>query len=149
MKKIVLILFVLAGYMSCKKDASSKIKEENVVKAKERDYRSSLLPVAIFDKKVFDFGIISEGDVVATSFTVTNTGKADLVISNAKATCGCTIPVWPKEPIPPGESENIEVQFNSRGKKNKQSKTITLTTNTSNGKETLVIKGQVVPKNKN
>lgn len=146
MKKIVLIVFVLAAFLSCKKDASSKIKEENVVKAKERDYRSSLLPIATFDKEVFDFGIISEGDVVATSFTVTNTGKADLVIGNAKATCGCTIPVWPKAPIPPGASEKIEVQFNSRGKKNKQSKTITLTTNTSNGKETLMIKGQVVPK---
>ncbi len=145
MKNLFLILLVATCFMACKKNAASKVKEENVVKAKQRDYKSSLLPIASFDKEVHDYGMITEGDVVVTSFVVTNTGKSDLIISNAKATCGCTIPVWPKKPIAPGASEKIEVKFNSRGKKNKQSKTITLTTNTVNGKETLVIKGQIIP----
>jgi len=145
MKNLFIIMLIATSVLACKKNAVSKVKEENVVKAKQRAYKSSLLPIASFDKKVHDYGIITEGAVVSTSFVVTNLGKSDLIISNAKATCGCTIPVWPKKPIAPGASEKIEVKFNSRGKKNKQSKTVTLTTNTVNGKETLVIKGQIIP----
>ncbi|MGB5364175.1 MAG: DUF1573 domain-containing protein, partial [Aureibaculum sp.] len=62
--------------------------------------------------------------------------------------CGCTVPEWPKEPIAAGESGQIKVKFNSQGKPNKQSKTITLTTNTSNGKETVLVKAEVTPKQK-
>jgi hypothetical protein len=147
MKNLFLFVLIATSFIACKNSAASKVKEENVEKAKERDLKSVLLPIASFDKKIHDYGMITEGDVVSTSFVVTNTGKSDLLIRDAKATCGCTIPVWPKKPIPPGSSGKIEVKFNSRGKKNKQSKTITLTTNTIKGIETLVIKGQIMPKN--
>ncbi|WP_139959142.1 DUF1573 domain-containing protein [Flavicella sediminum] len=149
MKKIITLLVLSIVVLSCKDKAVSKVKTENVEQAKERDHQSTLLPVAQFDKTVHNFGVINEGDEIETTFVLTNTGKSDLIISNAKGSCGCTVPTWPKdEPVKPGASVEIGVKFNSRGKKNKQSKTVTLTTNTINGKEVLTIKGEVTPKEK-
>jgi hypothetical protein len=147
-KNIVLIAIMALVAFSCKDNAASKVKTENLEKAKERDVASTKLPVASFDKMEYDFGTINEGDVIETTFVLTNTGKTDLVISNAKGSCGCTVPTWTKEPIKPGSSTEIGVKFNSRNKKNKQTKTVTLMTNTLNGKEVLKIKGTVTPKEK-
>lgn len=149
MKKIILALITVALIgVSCKKSATSKVKDQNVEVAKERDLKSENLPVIGFDKVAYDFGTIDEGDSIETTFLITNNGKSDLLISNARATCGCTIPTWPKEAIKPGESSPMQVKFNSRGKRNKISKTITLTTNTALGKETVKITGFVTPKEK-
>ncbi|MDY0779904.1 DUF1573 domain-containing protein [Tenacibaculum sp. IB213877] len=153
MKKafIVLSLVILTGVLvSCgNSNASSKVKKENVERAEKRDSDISKgAPAITFDKEVFDFGTVNEGDVVETTFKVTNTGKSNLVITNAKATCGCTVPTWPKEAIEPGETADIQVKFNTSGKSNKQSKTITLDTNTDKATVFLKIKGIVIPKNK-
>jgi hypothetical protein len=83
-----------------------------------------------FDEMSFDFGELTEGDVVHHTFTFTNSGSNPLIITDAIGSCGCTIPTWPKEPIAPGGRGNIEVQFNSHGKKDIQDKTVTLTANT-------------------
>ncbi|MFD0992938.1 DUF1573 domain-containing protein [Tenacibaculum geojense] len=151
MKKLILTLafLVSAGvFVSCEKsNAASKIKDENVAKAVERDNEIKKgAPVISFDKEEYNFGKVAEGDVVETTFTLTNTGKSNLVITNAKATCGCTVPTWPKEPIAPGETGEIAVKFNTAGKPNKQSKTVTLYTNTARGLETVKITGMVTPK---
>jgi hypothetical protein len=150
MKKI-LILLVLVAFVStsCKQSASAKVKDKNVAIAKERNLKNENLPVVSFDQLSYDFGKIEEGDIVETSFMITNTGKSDLIITKASATCGCTIPDWPREPIEPGASAPMNVKFNSRNKKNKISKTITLVTNTEAGKETVKITGFVNPKEKN
>lgn len=149
MKKAYLLVVLLAVIaVSCKESAASKVKQDNIEKAKERDLKSENLPVVQFDKEVYDFGTINEGDIVEASFEVTNTGKSDLIITSAKASCGCTVPSWPKDPIKTGESAKIEVKFNSKGKKNKQTKAITLTTNTANGREFVKISGFVTPKEK-
>jgi len=150
MKKISIALLVMGLVsLSCKESASSKVKDHNVEIAKERNFKLENLPVISFDQISYDFGKIDEGDIVETSFKITNTGKSDLIIAKASATCGCTIPDWPKEAIKPGASAPMEVKFNSRGKKNKISKTITLVTNTLAGKETVKITGFVNPKEKN
>ena len=89
------------------------------------------LPVLTFDETEHDFGTITEGDVVTKKFTFTNTGEAPLIISNAAASCGCTIPTYPKgEEILPGETGEIEVKYNSRGKRNQDNKTVRITANT-------------------
>ena len=89
------------------------------------------LPELAFEETEHDFGTITEGDVVTKKFTFTNTGEAPLIISNAAASCGCTIPTYPKDkPIAPGETGEIEVQYNSRGKKNQDNKTVRITANT-------------------
>lgn len=88
------------------------------------------LPSFAFNESTFDFGTINEGDVVDHTFTFTNTGEAPLIISSATASCGCTVPQWPKEPIPVGGTGEIKVQFNSRNKPGIQNKTISITANT-------------------
>ncbi len=143
----VISCVVLAlGFTSCKEDATSKIKSENLEIAKERDSEIKLGgPQLKFDKTEHDFGTINEGDVVETVFSFTNVGKSELIITSAKGSCGCTVPEWPREPIMPGEEGQIKVKFNSYRKPNLQQKQITLVTNTDEGKEILKIRAQVTP----
>lgn len=153
MKKLtILFAFIISTnvFVSCADGnavATGKIKKENLTKANFRDIEIKKGTASIsFDKKVYDFGTVNEGDFVETVFKVTNSGKTDLVITNAKASCGCTVPVWPKEAIKPGKTGDIKVKFNTSGKPNRQQKTVTLTTNTVSGREILTIKGMVTPK---
>lgn len=153
MKKIIIaIAFVVSvsSLISCGKgNATSKIKKENLVEAEKRDSDISKgASVLSMSQEEFDFGTVNEGDVVKTSFVVTNTGKSDLVIMDARVTCGCTVPTWPKEAIAPGQSAEVQVEFNTTGRPNKQTKTVTLITNTEQGRELFKIKGMVTPKTK-
>jgi len=133
--------------VSCKENATAKVKKENIEIAAERDAKIKVGGAKIaFDRTEHDFGTINEGDIVETIFSFTNTGKSELIISSAKGSCGCTVPEWPKEPILPGEKGEIKVKFNSDRKPNKQQKNVTLVTNTNEGKEILIIKAQVTPK---
>jgi hypothetical protein len=100
-------------------------------------------PEMTFATTKHDFGLINQGDRVTYSFSFKNTGKADLIITSAKGSCGCTIPQYPKEPIKPGASGKIEVSFNSSGKHGEQHKSVTLTTNTAKGQEMLNITASI------
>lgn len=95
-----------------------------------------------FDESSFDFGSITKGEKVNHSYTFTNTGSEPLIITNAKASCGCTVPDWPKEPIAPGEGGEIPVVFDGRSV-GTQNKTITITANTNPPKTRLTIRGKV------
>ncbi len=105
-------------------------------------------PVSAFSFPVdsHDFGTINEGDVVEHVFKFTNNGEAPLIIENARASCGCTVPNYPKEPIPVGGSGEIQVRFDSKGKPGVQSKTVTITANTNPKTTKIYIKSNVVPK---
>jgi len=83
-----------------------------------------------FEEKEFNFGDIHEGDIVKHVFKFTNIGKSDLLISDAKGSCGCTIPSFPKEPIAPGANGEIEVQFNSKNKSGQNLKHVSIMANT-------------------
>jgi len=96
-----------------------------------------------FGESSFDFGTIDEGEKVSHVYKFENTGNEPLVISNAKGSCGCTVPKWPKNPIAPGESGEILVTFNSKGKTGKQTKRVTITANTDPAQTFLTITGQV------
>lgn len=96
-----------------------------------------------YDKREHDFGKIKQGDQVECAFKVTNTGNEPLIIENAKGSCGCTVPEYPKDPIPPGESRDIKVKFNSAGKANANTKTVTITANTDPIESVLTIKAFV------
>ncbi len=149
MKKLIIICVTLLGLtaISCKENATSKIKQINLESAKDRDAKISLGGAIIeFDKTEYDFGTIVVGEVIEGVFKITNKGKADLVIISASATCGCTVPEWPKEAIKPGETAELKFQFDSRGRNGKQNKSIILQTNTTKVTETLRVKGNVVPK---
>lgn len=153
MKKIIIMALALVSgtvFTACNQtNAASKVKQQNIVDAVKRDNDISKgAPVISFDRVEHDFGTVNEGDLVETSFVITNTGKSDLVVTDAQVTCGCTVPVWPKKPVAPGESAEIKVKFDTSGKPNKQSKSVTLFTNTERGREVLKLKGYVTPKNK-
>jgi hypothetical protein len=100
-----------------------------------------------FPETTFDFGEVMEGEVVEHVYKFTNDGNEPLIISNAKGSCGCTVPEWPKEPIPVGGSGEIMVRFDSKNKGkvggNAQTKTVTVTANTDPGDTRLYIKGTV------
>ncbi len=102
------------------------------------------LPAIQFEEKLHDFGTIKDGDVVEHVFSFVNNGEAPLIISDAKATCGCTVPEWPKTPIAVGEAGQIKVRFNSKNKPGVQTKTVTLTTNTWPTTQRVQIKANVV-----
>ena len=98
-----------------------------------------------FDQTEFNFGKVDEGEVVAHTFKFTNTGKEPLIISNAKGSCGCTVPQWPREPIPVGESNSITVEFNSKGKKGPRNQKVTITANTNPPQTFVALVGEVNP----
>jgi hypothetical protein len=100
-----------------------------------------------FTETTYDFGTVKEGEKVTHSYKFKNTGKEPLIISNAKGSCGCTVPEWPREPIAPGKTGEIKVVFDSSGKGTtdgqSQSKRVTLTANTDPVDTYLNIKGIV------
>ena len=98
-----------------------------------------------FDETEFKFGTVDEGEVVSHTFKFTNTGKEPLIISNAKGSCGCTVPQWPREPIPVGESSEITVEFNSKGKKGPRNQKVTITANTNPPQSFVALVGTVNP----
>jgi len=152
MKKIILLflttLFVLIA--SCKKesvdsnagqlDESVAMPEtpESVVPPADGKY-----PELSFEKQEHDFGTIKQGDKVTYDFKFKNTGEGELIISDAKGSCGCTVPEYPKTPIKPGEDGKIKVSFDSSGKSGINSKSVTLTCNIKEGKKIINIKANI------
>lgn len=132
------LTFTACGENPEKKETPATAVEASSAKA------VSNAPVMTFDKSIHDFGTIQEGERVETIFTFTNTGKSDLVIVDARGSCGCTVPEYPKNtPIAPGASGKIRVSFDSSNKPNLQQKTVTISANTDSGRETIRIKAMV------
>ena len=131
-------------FVSCKENASSKIKEANLESAEKRDAVINLGNAIIdFDKTEYDFGTIQQGDVVEGTFFVSNKGKVYLIINSAKASCGCTVPEWPTDTIKQCESSVIKFEFDSKGKKGKQNKSINIKSNTEKVSQILRVKGMI------
>ncbi len=100
-------------------------------------------PKLSFEKIEHDFGTIYEGEKVSYAFKFTNTGNADLIISNASGSCGCTVPEYPKKPIKPGEQAVIKTTFDSTGRSGKNEKSVTLITNCTPNQTELKIYAKV------
>ena len=99
-----------------------------------------------FTKEVHDYGTIENGANGQCSFEFKNTGNAPLIISNAKGSCGCTVPSWPKEPIAPGATASITVKYDTK-RPGAINKSVTITSNAVNAPSKVVrIKGEVKPK---
>lgn len=117
---------------------ASEIKNPNTLQETEEP---TGYPAIEFEKSEHDFGTIEQGQVVRYDFSFTNTGDGNLIITNVKASCGCTVADYPKEPIAPGEGGVIPVEFNSRGRSNTFNKTVTVFANTSPNTTQLTIQG--------
>ena len=123
MKKMKLVLSLFVAVIAMSVQGQTQIDVETA-------------PIMTFEKTVYDWGTLKEGEKTETDFKFTNTGKTDLIITRIKGSCGCTVPSnWKKEPIKPGETSSFHVTFNSRNKPNRQQKTVTVSCNTAKGKE--------------
>lgn len=104
-------------------------------------------PVITFDKTSHDFGKINEADGrVSAVFTVKNEGMSPLILSNVRASCGCTTPKWPREPIEPGQTGSITVTYNPNGRPGRFQKSVTITSNATEPTKRVIIKGEVIPR---
>ena len=132
MKKIALIFFVaLMGFsLNAQDKAEAKIVDPNA-------------PVFEFDRKIIDYGEIEKGSDGLYVFKFKNVGKSPLIISNVKGSCGCTVPSAPKEPIMPGATGEIKVKYDTN-RVGPISKTITITSNASEPKKIIRVKGRVL-----
>ncbi|MBN1988154.1 MAG: DUF1573 domain-containing protein [Bacteroidales bacterium] len=131
MKKLVTILVALFVFGALEVSAQQKT------------------PSVSIGSNTHDFGTIKEDDgPVAYDFTITNTGAAPLIIHRVTATCGCTTPVWTKEPIAPGGKGSVNVTYDPKGRPGPFHKTITVYTNAENATTIFAVKGNVLERKK-
>lgn len=146
MKKLFLSLVAAGMLLSACNSSNGSTADNALATNADSSAKATNAPVAKFEKESHDFGKIKEGDKVSYDFKFTNTGKSPLIITNARATCGCTTPTWPKTPVKPGESGIIAVTFNSAGKSGLQDKQITITANTQPAETMVHLIGEVLKK---
>ncbi len=103
-------------------------------------------PMMVFEEQQHDFGDIYQGDKVEHVFAFQNAGNEPLIITNVQTTCGCTAPNWPRDPIAPGQSNEIKVVFNSTGKMGRQHKVITVISNAVASVNKVSIVTNILPK---
>lgn len=148
MKRLLVIVLVAFAFTACKQSATDKV-EEKLATVSDTNTSGVLIEDAAkfkFEKEIFDFGVIQEGESVQTSFKFKNVGKSPLIITDATATCGCTVPEYPKTPIKPGEEGTITVVFNSTGKTGMQDKVVTIKSNANPEAESLHLVGEIKQK---
>lgn len=127
MKKIIFILtLVLAGYTTAHAQPEGG-------------------PEIKFEKEIHDFGTMKQHGDASTEFVFENTGDEPLIISNARGSCGCTVPKWPRKPIAPGEKDAIQVKYDSK-RIGPINKSVTITSNAKNEPSKVIrIKGKIKP----
>lgn len=103
------------------------------------------MAVIEFEKTLHDFGTITQGEQAEYSFKFRNSGGTDLLITGAQASCGCTVPEYPKNPIKPGEQGFIKVKFNSDYRLDAFEKSVVVIANTQPTETSIRIKGFIKP----
>lgn len=122
-----------------------KKKKQTGPSATEMQMMANPTMVQVIDS-VYDFGKVNEGEMVQYNYRFRNVGKNPLVIQNASASCGCTVPEKPDHPIAPGEMGFIKVTFNSERRPGEAHKTITISSNANPEFPELYLKGTVIGK---
>jgi len=136
MRKLLLSLMLVTGF--------TLVSAQNVITADVPQTEESSKATIDFVSKVVDYGKIEHNADGARKFVFTNNGTEPLLIKNAKGSCGCTVPTWPREAIAPGATAEIGVKY-ATNRVGKFTKTITLTTNASKKPVILTVKGEVNP----
>ena len=136
MKKLLLSLALVTGF--------TVVNAQNVKAVDAPKTENSTNVTIDFVSKVMDYGTIEHNADGARKFVFTNNGTEPLLIKNAKGSCGCTVPTWPREAIAPGATAEIGVKY-ATNRVGKFTKTITLTTNASKKPVILTVKGEVNP----
>ena len=105
--------------------------------------------ILTFIQNEHDFGSVKEGEKVGCIFTFKNAGTADLVITSAVTSCGCTVPKYDKKPVSPGETGTMEVIFDTSGRSGIQNKTITVKSNAATPLVMLQIRAEIMTSSNN
>lgn len=144
MKKIIYCTFLALLLSSCGGDKGSYstdlIKNDLSADGKSKNENA---PQFKFDNLEHDFGKVTQGEKLTFSYKFVNTGKTDLLISQASGSCGCTVAEFPQDPIAPGKDGVISVTLNTEGKKGPLHKTITIFANTYPSETILHVKAMV------
>lgn len=147
MKKYLTFLLMTAVFISCDVRRKDKVADDTVQQMEIQTKKNALLlkdstTVQAVDT-AYNFGTIKEGEKVEYNFRFKNTGQKPLVITDAHASCGCTVPEKPEKPILPGETGILKVVFNSKGKSGHQEKNITVNSNANPSFPELKLIGEV------
>ena len=147
MKQLILLSTFIAFLTACE-NADKKTAETTTPATTEQTTAPVAADVTTVQwlDSAQNFGKVTDGEKVMITFHFKNTGTNPLVISNVQASCGCTVPSKPEEPIAPGAEGKITAEFNSEGRVGKASKNITVTANTKEGVTVLMFEGEVLPK---
>jgi len=140
-KRYILLLIIALSLLGCGGNSDGVATRLNEVNT---DEESSNVTEIAFEHTEHDFGRIQEGEKVGCIFKYENTGNGNLIIQKASGSCGCTVPRWDKKPTSPGEIGQLEVIFDSSGRRGLQNKSITVTSNTSNKITILTIRATIV-----
>ncbi len=137
MKKLLLSLIFVSGFLAVN---AQRVEVPKI----EQNENQAVNSTIDFESKVVDYGKIENGSDGERKFVFKNNGTDPLIIKNAKGSCGCTVPTWPREPIAPGATAEIGVKYDTK-RTGQFTKTITLTTNADKRPVILTIKGNVNP----
>jgi hypothetical protein len=137
MKK-VLLTFGLLAFVAIGVNAQT-----TATPAAKVEVQNPNAPTMSFESEVVDYGTIDQGADGVREFKFTNNGKEPLIISNARGSCGCTVPTWPKEPIKPGESSVIKVKYDTK-RLGAINKSVTITSNAATPTKVVRIKGKII-----
>lgn len=138
MNRLIVAIFLASTFFSCDIRNTKKVDANNASMV-----FTDSTSVQIIDS-VHNFGSVTDGEKVEYSYRFKNTGKKSLIISSAVASCGCTVPKKPEEPIKPGETGFLKVVFNSKGRVGEVHKEITVTSNAYPKFPILLLTGQVM-----
>ncbi|MEO6404930.1 MAG: DUF1573 domain-containing protein [Ferruginibacter sp.] len=146
MFKSTLMVFGLVSMLSgC--DVRKKDQQSTMPDVLKQEVLKDPSTVQLIDS-VYDFGKVTDGEVVEFNYRFKNTSNNPLIVSNVSASCGCTIPEKPEAPIMPGEIGFIKVKFNSQGRVGQAHKTVNVLSNANPGFPALQLTGEVLPKTK-
>jgi len=151
MKKLLFFSLVSLFAISCGSNSNetSTATDENTeainseLSVTENEVDTVNVPIVEVENATYTFGEAKEGDKVTHEYAFTNTGKTPLIISSVNASCGCTTPNYPKQPIKPGESAKIEVVFDTQNQPGMQHKVITMYSNAHPSQTIFHLKGEV------
>ena len=142
--KTIFVILIWFSVSSCQNGGSKIETDNNVVNTSSAVLYDG--PAIRFDTLDCDFGRVYDEEIVGWYFKYVNVGSKNLLLLNVTASCGCTVPSYSKEPIPPGESGEIKVVFDARGRQGYQNKSVTVETNGNPPTTVLNIKAEVIKK---
>jgi hypothetical protein len=144
MKKLFItaLLVIGLGYVSNAQDKDAHEGHNHDAPAKEEVKDNPNAPEITFTQELHDYGTIKQGADGSCEFRFKNTGKEPLIISNARGSCGCTVPTWPKEPVMKGQMATIQVHYDTK-RVGAFTKTVTIESNAKEATKVITIKGVV------